>query len=146
MPKELAALGYTDLSLISATESFLVYRALTHDDQPVLAKVAPSARPSAPVLRQLEHELEIARELNPEFVVRPLRIERSDANSWLSASGVLTMRLSIVGIKFVMVIPSSSIIERARLASKERRNTCRPPTQVIAKIAQASARWNIGAA
>ena len=77
-PKELAALlGYMELSLISETESFLVYRAVARDAQPVLIKLPASDRPPPQILRQLEHEFEIARELNPDVVVRPLRIERS---------------------------------------------------------------------
>ena len=76
-PKELTALGYTEPSLISETESFLVYRAVARDAQPVLVKLPALDRPPPQILRQLEHEFEIARELNPEVVVRPLRIERS---------------------------------------------------------------------
>ncbi len=77
VPKELAGLGYTNLSLVSETEAFLLYRGLAAGREPVLIKVPASELPSASLLRQLEHELEVARELNPEFVVRPLRIERS---------------------------------------------------------------------
>jgi serine/threonine protein kinase len=76
-PKELAALGYADLSPIGETESFLFCRALAPDDEHVLIKTPVSVRPPAPVLHQIEHELEIARELNPEVVVRPLKIEMS---------------------------------------------------------------------
>ncbi len=77
MPKEPVGSGYTRLSPLAETESFLVYRALAPDDSPVLIKLPASERPPASIVRQLEDELEIARDLNPAFVVRPLRIERS---------------------------------------------------------------------
>ncbi len=74
-PTELAALGYAGVSCVSETERFLVYRAAAPDDQHVLIKIPASERPSAAVLNELEHELEIARDLPPEFVIRPLTIE-----------------------------------------------------------------------
>ncbi len=78
-PNELAALGYKDLSLISESDNFCIYHALTHDDHAVLIKSPTSAMPPG----QLEHELEIACDLNPEFVVRPIKIERSAEHSVL---------------------------------------------------------------
>jgi diguanylate cyclase (GGDEF)-like protein/PAS domain S-box-containing protein len=80
---ELAALGYTGLSLKIQTESFLIYRAVTYDDQAVLVKFPVSAKPSASLLRQLEHEYIVAHELSPETVVRPVRIERSTGQTAL---------------------------------------------------------------
>ncbi|MES9969987.1 MAG: AAA family ATPase [Candidatus Thiodiazotropha sp.] len=76
-PKDLAILGYTDFSLIDETESSSLYRALAPDEQPFLIKIPASEQQSASLSRQFEHELEIASKLNPEFVVKPLRIERN---------------------------------------------------------------------
>jgi diguanylate cyclase (GGDEF)-like protein/PAS domain S-box-containing protein len=75
-PKDLAPLGYTDLSLISETERFRSYRAYAHDNQSVLIKTPTSSRPQRQLFRQMEHELEIAAGLNPEYVVRPIKIEQ----------------------------------------------------------------------
>ncbi len=82
-PKELAALGYADLSLLSEREDFLLYRALAPGDRQVLIKIPASERPPALALRQFEHELEIARELPPDFVARPVKIERSEGRTAL---------------------------------------------------------------
>jgi diguanylate cyclase (GGDEF)-like protein/PAS domain S-box-containing protein len=82
-PNDLATLGYTDLSLISEHESYLYYRAYTHDDRSVLIKVPALNRPPVSILRQLEHEFEIARDLNPDYVIRPIKIERSDNQVFL---------------------------------------------------------------
>ncbi len=76
-PQELAAFGYADLALVSETEDFLLYRAFSPSGRCVLIKVPASGRPSAGILGQLEHELQIARDLSPEFAVTPLEIERS---------------------------------------------------------------------
>lgn len=73
---ELSVLGYTGLSLVSETKNFRIYRAFTHDDQPVLLKTIAAATSSIQLIHQLEHELEIACDLNPEYVVRPIKIER----------------------------------------------------------------------
>ncbi len=77
-PNVLAALGYKDLSLLCESEHFFFYRALTHDDQTVLIKAPALFRPPVSILREFEHEFEIARNLNPDHVIRPIAIERSD--------------------------------------------------------------------
>jgi diguanylate cyclase (GGDEF)-like protein/PAS domain S-box-containing protein len=74
---ELAALGYTNLSLISETKSFHIYRALAQNKQSVLVKAPASAKPLAQHVQQLEHELEVASKLHPKYIVRPIKIERS---------------------------------------------------------------------
>jgi diguanylate cyclase (GGDEF)-like protein/PAS domain S-box-containing protein len=73
---ELAALGYSDLSLLRETDNFAIYRGITHENEPVLIKIPNSDKPPASVLRQLEQEFIVARELNRERAVRPLKIER----------------------------------------------------------------------
>ena len=52
---------------------------------------------------------------------------------------------TIVGMSAVIVTFSRSIMASAPSASKRPRMTWQPPTQVIAKVAHASARWNNGA-
>lgn len=68
--------GYVRLSAVVETESLIVYRALAPDGQRVLVKIPAWDRPPASIVRQLEHELEVARELDPALVVRPRGIER----------------------------------------------------------------------
>jgi diguanylate cyclase (GGDEF)-like protein/PAS domain S-box-containing protein len=75
-PKELATLGYKELSLISETESHCIYRAVTHDDRALFVKEIASTRPYGIANHSLEHELEVAADLNPQFVVKPIEIER----------------------------------------------------------------------
>jgi PAS domain S-box-containing protein len=72
----IAAMGYSDLSIICETESFFVYRALAKKNQPVFVKTPALPKPPASILEQLEHEFKIARDLDPELVIRPLRIEQ----------------------------------------------------------------------
>jgi serine/threonine protein kinase len=67
-------------SVICETGEFLVRRALSPDLGQVLLKIPLSQRPSASTIFQLEREYETARELDPAFVVRPLKIERSSGS------------------------------------------------------------------
>jgi serine/threonine protein kinase len=76
-PNELAALGYTDLSHINETEEFRLYPALMHDGQAVLIKIPSSSNPPVQHIHQLEHESEISWGLNPEYVIKPIKNERS---------------------------------------------------------------------
>ena len=78
-PNDLATLGYTDFSLISETDSFCTYRsrARAPGAQSVLIKIPVSEGSQAALIRQLEHELEFAGELNPEYVIRPIKIEQT---------------------------------------------------------------------
>jgi predicted ATPase len=71
---------YTVNSVICETEEFGVYRALSQDHEQILLKVPTSSCPLAAAIHQLEHEYESARELDPAFAVRPLRIERNAGN------------------------------------------------------------------
>ncbi|MEJ2694991.1 MAG: serine/threonine-protein kinase, partial [Candidatus Thiodiazotropha sp.] len=80
---ELAIPGYTDLSHICETDSFTIYRALTLEGQYVFIKAPTPARPPVQLIRQLEHELEIAIDLNPEYVIRPIKIERNKDHTLL---------------------------------------------------------------
>jgi diguanylate cyclase (GGDEF)-like protein/PAS domain S-box-containing protein len=75
-PNELADLGYKELSHISETDLFCIYRARAHGNQTVLIKVPVTTTPSPRLVRQLEHELEISSDLNSEYVVRADKIER----------------------------------------------------------------------
>jgi PAS domain S-box-containing protein len=77
MPKEAIGSGFTGLTLVLEIEDFLLYRARAPDNRRVLIKTPSSERPSASIVRQMENELEVARELNPAFAVTPLRLERS---------------------------------------------------------------------
>jgi hypothetical protein len=70
-------LGYRDLTLVDRTQHFVIYRAFSADERPFLIKVPASFRPTTFVLRQIEQELEIVRELDPAYILRPIRIERS---------------------------------------------------------------------
>jgi serine/threonine protein kinase len=69
--------GYAAIAVICQTGDFEVYRALSPNREQVLLKVPAPSCPPAKAIQQLEHELEIARELDPAFAVRPLRIERA---------------------------------------------------------------------
>ena len=69
--------GYAATSVLCETGEFAICRALSRDLGQVLLKVPASSRPPASAILQLEHEYETARELDPAFAVRPLRIERS---------------------------------------------------------------------
>ncbi len=76
---EPVALGYVNQSLICETDDFLIYRAVTQDDNSVFLKFFKSAAFGT----QLEHELEVAGDLNPKYVLRPIKIERSAKQSVL---------------------------------------------------------------
>jgi hypothetical protein len=73
---EVAVPGYTLTSIICEAVPFAVYRALSRDHERFLVKVPLSPRPAAAVIAELEHEYETARELDPAFALRPVRIER----------------------------------------------------------------------
>ncbi len=73
---DLEAWGYTELSLLSRTDSFLTFRARSPEGQSVLLKTPASDTTAPSFVDQLKHELEVAGDLNPEYVARPIRIER----------------------------------------------------------------------
>ncbi len=75
-PDELAALGYIELSPISESGNICIHRAVTHDAHTFLIKSPASATSPETVSQQLDHELEIAAELNPQLVVKPIKTER----------------------------------------------------------------------
>lgn len=83
IPKEPVGSGFTELTLLLEMEDFLLYRARAPDEQRVLIRTPSSERPAASIVRQLENELEVARELNPAFAVTPLRIERDAGRAFL---------------------------------------------------------------
>jgi diguanylate cyclase (GGDEF)-like protein/PAS domain S-box-containing protein len=76
VPDELATLGYTDLSHVSETDTFHLYHGRTQDKQAVLIKTPVSGTRSTNLVHQFEHEFEISSDLNPDYVVRPNKIER----------------------------------------------------------------------
>jgi predicted ATPase/tRNA A-37 threonylcarbamoyl transferase component Bud32 len=73
--EELATLGYMDLSLISETENFQIYRANTNGGECVFVKSPVSNRYTPQLVAQLEHEFQVAGDLNPEYVLRPVKTE-----------------------------------------------------------------------
>jgi PAS domain S-box-containing protein len=75
-PKTVIVPGYADMPLVCETGQFVVRRALWPGRKSALLKTPASSRPEASVILQLEHEYEIARDLDPAHVARPLRIER----------------------------------------------------------------------
>ncbi len=93
-PNDLVSLGYTNLSLICESENYLYFRAYTQGNQPVLVKVPASIKPTVAILRQLEQEFEITRNLNPEYVIHPIRLERSDNQLFLLMEDCLHPPLS----------------------------------------------------
>lgn len=70
--------GYTIGALLCDTGDFSIFLAsknLGHDSTLVLLKIPASQPTPAAVVRRLEHEFEIARELDPHLVIRPLALE-----------------------------------------------------------------------
>lgn len=72
---EIIVAGYTLVSVIGEEGYFMIYRARSPDHEQVLLKTPNSSPPPAAAIAQLEHEYQTARELNPIFAVKPLRIE-----------------------------------------------------------------------
>ena len=69
--------GYTITAPVYEDGDFSVYRASRNEDHtPVLIKVPASPSPSPSIIRRLEHEYEVARDLDPALVARPLGLER----------------------------------------------------------------------
>ena len=73
---KVVAPGYVAVSTVCRTGEFILYRAQSEYHGQNFVKVPASSRPNATVILYLEHELEIARGLNPAFAVRPLWVER----------------------------------------------------------------------
>ncbi|MDB6151775.1 MAG: histidine kinase [Chthoniobacteraceae bacterium] len=70
-------LGQLTGEIICDKGEFTVYRpSKDAGEEPVLVKVPSARRPPAATIERLEHEYEVTRGLNPELIVRPLRIER----------------------------------------------------------------------
>jgi PAS domain S-box-containing protein len=70
-------LTFSRLSPVVETDVFRLVRAIASDGRPVLLKSPVSTRAPASVVRQLEHELAVARELSPAFAVRPISLVRT---------------------------------------------------------------------
>jgi PAS domain S-box-containing protein len=69
--------GYNLVTPICGSGDLFLYQATrTLDDVPVLLKIPASSRPTAAVLRRLEHECELARDLDSRRIARPLALER----------------------------------------------------------------------
>jgi PAS domain S-box-containing protein len=71
---------YGEASVVCETEGFVTCRALSCDHGQILLRVPASARQPTLAILQLEHEYEVARELDPAFAVRPIVIERRAGN------------------------------------------------------------------
>jgi predicted ATPase/signal transduction histidine kinase/GAF domain-containing protein len=77
MPNDRRFSGYTITQPVGEAADFALHRALRHEDQSrVLLKVPVARHPSPAILRRLEHEYEVARELDPSTTLRPLALER----------------------------------------------------------------------
>ncbi|MEJ2425586.1 MAG: AAA family ATPase, partial [Candidatus Thiodiazotropha sp.] len=75
-PDDLAALGYRKLSLINESGNICIHRAVTHDAHTYFIKSPPTTTPPGTINQQLDHELEIAADLNPRLIVKPIKTER----------------------------------------------------------------------
>ena len=69
--------GYTLTAPVCETGDLLLYRATRMEDGlPVLLKVPATSRPTPLVLARLEREYELAPDLDPERIARPIALER----------------------------------------------------------------------
>jgi len=69
--------GYTNTALLCEADGLILYQATrTLDGQPVLLKVPAADRPANAILLRLEREYELACDLDPALIARPLAIER----------------------------------------------------------------------
>src|SRR5512132_822135 len=69
--------GYTITETIRKNDRFVLQRAVRScDGRPVLLKSPSSKHCSPETIRQLEHERDITRALDPGLVLRPLALER----------------------------------------------------------------------
>jgi serine/threonine protein kinase len=69
--------GYTLTDPVCETGDLLIYRATrTLDGLSVLLKVPASSHPAPVLLRRLENEFELARDLDSSRIARPLALER----------------------------------------------------------------------
>ncbi|AEF99558.1 PAS domain S-box protein [Methylomonas methanica] len=76
--------GYTLIAPVCETGDLHIYQACrTLDGLPVLLKMPSAARPAPVLLRRLEHELEMARDLDSSRIARPLALERQAGNAAL---------------------------------------------------------------
>ena len=77
MPVEGSFPGYAIVQPLDDTGDFVLYRAIRHEDQkPVLLKLPASLPPSSAAIGHLEHEYEVAHDLDSVCIVRPLKLER----------------------------------------------------------------------
>jgi PAS domain S-box-containing protein len=76
--------GYTVTAVVSQAGDPWLYRAIrSRDGLPVLLKVPAAARPAPLLLSRLEHEYELARDLDSSRIARPLALERQAGNAAL---------------------------------------------------------------
>ena len=74
--KQMIFAGYNVAAPICDDGDFVLYQAArVLDDLHVLLKVPANPRPSAALLRRLEHEYELARDLDPHRIAHPLALE-----------------------------------------------------------------------
>ncbi|MBU1424731.1 MAG: AAA family ATPase [Gammaproteobacteria bacterium] len=73
--------GYTLIAPVCEAGDLLLYRATReHDGLAVLLKVPAASRPEPAVSRRLEHEYELARNLDSARIARPIALERHAGN------------------------------------------------------------------
>lgn len=68
--------GYTLGASICEAGDLILYQATAIDGQPVLLKFPAAPRPTSALLRRLEHEYELIRDLDSGRIARPLTLER----------------------------------------------------------------------
>jgi PAS domain S-box-containing protein len=77
--------GYTLIAPVSEEGDLVLYRATRMlDGLPVLLKVSAVPGPSPLILSRLEHEYELAQDLDPDRIVRPLVMERHGSKAALA--------------------------------------------------------------
>ncbi|HEX7261764.1 MAG TPA: serine/threonine-protein kinase PknK, partial [Luteolibacter sp.] len=77
MPRFEEIFSFSVSALVSETADFRLYRGLLQEDgKAVLIKVPAAARPTFEVIRRLENEYEVTRDLDGARVVRPRQLEK----------------------------------------------------------------------
>ncbi len=79
IPNKFADLEYENPLLLCETGHFSFFHVRSKEGRTRLIKAPVQLHPPVSILRQLEHEFEVARELDPTRVIRPISIERSNS-------------------------------------------------------------------
>jgi PAS domain S-box-containing protein len=72
--------GYVQVARMRQAGDFKLYQALSPDHEAVTVKIPAPDFPQAKAAQLFEHELEIAKDLNPAFALSPLRTERCEGH------------------------------------------------------------------